>query len=192
MSDPDLPELEVREGLPDALRILLKDYPRDAWEADPAFSQLIRFWLDRHLMFRRLLAGLTTDTEAALNANLDIPDYANRLSRLGSHFLQHLHGHHQIEDAHYFPRLVTLDDRLTRGFRILDRDHHAIDGHLSIFADEANSVLTRATAPKAPMAELEALRLGLLRMTGFLDRHLTDEEELIVPVLLKYQPEGLA
>ena len=191
MNDDALPALEDRHGLPDALRVLLEDYPREAWESDPAFSQLIRFWLDRHLMFRRLLAGLTSDTETMLDGNSDLRTYAGRLSRLGSHFLQNLHGHHQIEDAHYFPRLATLDSRLARGFTILDRDHHAIDGHLSVFADEANGVLTKIDAPGIPRAELERLRKGIARMTGFLDRHLTDEEELIVPVLLKYQPEGL-
>ena len=30
----DLP-IETRPGLPDALRVLLRDYPREAWEQDP-------------------------------------------------------------------------------------------------------------------------------------------------------------
>ena len=191
MTDPDLPALETRDGLPDALRILIKDYPRDAWEVDPNFSQLIRFWLDRHLMFRRLLKTLQDDSEATLDAGMDPVQFASRLSRLGSNFLQNLHGHHQIEDTHYFPRLKQLETRLERGFEILDRDHHAIDGHLSIFADEANDVLKSIENPKAPMAEIETLRRGIKRMETFLDRHLSDEEDLIVPVLLRHAPEGL-
>ena len=191
MTAPPLPALESRDGLPDALRVLLEDYPREAWESDPAFSALIRFWLDRHLMFRRLLAGLDEDTRTMLDGDMDPRAYGARLSRLGGHFLQNLHGHHQIEDAHYFPRLSTLDDRLRRGFEILDRDHHAIDGHLARFADEANAVLRNIEGARPPLAEVETMRRGIARMTGFLDRHLTDEEELIVPVLLKYQPEGL-
>ena len=40
MSDLDLSH---RTALPDALRVLLAEYPREAWEADPTFSALIRF-----------------------------------------------------------------------------------------------------------------------------------------------------
>ena len=31
-------DLETRSGLPEAMRILLAEYPREAWEADPNFS----------------------------------------------------------------------------------------------------------------------------------------------------------
>ena len=48
--------LADRKKLPDALRVLLEDYPRDGWELDPGFDGLVRFWLDRHLMFRRLMS----------------------------------------------------------------------------------------------------------------------------------------
>ena len=56
----DLPDdlaLGVRAGLPDALRVLLADYPREGWESHPHFTGLVRFWLDRHLMFRPLQAA---------------------------------------------------------------------------------------------------------------------------------------
>lgn len=183
--------LEERDGLPEALRVLLDTYPRESWEADPNFSTLIRFWLDRHMMFRKLMDILRTDAEKALDADLEARTYAMRLSRLGGQFVSELHGHHGIEDMHYFPRLRGLDDRLTRGFDILDRDHHALDGHLETFTDQANDAI-RAVVDKSFLTDGARNLHGTMgRLSAFLTRHLEDEEDLIVPVLLKYAPEGL-
>ena len=183
--------LETRKGLPEALQVLLQDYPREAWESDPNFSGLIRFWLDRHLMFRRLVAAMKTEAEQALDRAMEERVFGAHLSRYGSMFIGELHGHHSIEDAHYFPVMKTLDSRIERGFDILDRDHHAIDGHLAEFADAANGALRAISAGARSTDEIAAFRSGLERVEGFLDRHLVDEEELVVPVLLKYAPAGL-
>lgn len=183
--------LETRAGLPDALRILLDDYPREAWEADPNFSGLIRFWLDRHLMFRRLVGVMADEARQALDGGLEHRRYGAHLSRYGSMFVGELHGHHSIEDTHYFPAMKALDQRVAQGFDVLDRDHHAIDGHLAEFAETANAAL-RDIAEGRPATDSIAAFLGQLgRVEGFLDRHLVDEEELVVPVLLKYAPAGL-
>ena len=37
--------LARRDGLPDALRVLLAEYPREAWESHPNLTALMRFWL---------------------------------------------------------------------------------------------------------------------------------------------------
>ena len=188
MSSDDLDE---RTQLPEALRVLLKDYPSEAWEQDPNFSGLIRFWLDRHLMFRRVLAHLEADNRARLDDGMEAKTYAGRLSRLGGQFLNELHGHHMIEDSHYFPHLKTLDNRLARGFDILDRDHHAIDAHLAAFAKAANAVIAAATEGEADRDKVGKMERTLKDTSRFLNRHLIDEEELVVPVLLKYAPAGL-
>lgn len=183
--------LETRAGLPDALRVLLADYPREAWEADSNFSDLIRFWLDRHLMFRRLVGVMTDEAQRALDGAMEHRRFGAHLSRYGSMFVGELHGHHSIEDMHYFPVMKTLDARIGSGFDILDRDHHAIDGHLANFSDAANAAL-RAIARDDPATHDIAAFLDGLQMVGrFLDRHLIDEEELVVPILLKYAPAGL-
>ncbi|MGB0354336.1 MAG: hemerythrin domain-containing protein, partial [Paracoccaceae bacterium] len=69
MTEIDHLALAHREGLPDALRILLQDYPRETWQAHPNFGGLVAFWLDRHLMFRRLDAMLTDAVQQALDRN---------------------------------------------------------------------------------------------------------------------------
>lgn len=183
-------DLATRPGLPDALRVLLADYPRTGWQAHRHFDGLVRFWLDRHLAFRDLLAAMTADARAVLDARMDAEAYARRLSRLGGRFVGDLHGHHHIEDDHYFPMLSRMDDRLQRGFGLLDADHHAIAAHLDAFADAANAVLRAWQG-----AGLRDAAGGFLRVLGdsahLLDRHLTDEEDLVVPVILHHGPDRL-
>lgn len=177
-------DLANRDGLPEALRVLLSDYPRDGWAAHRNFAGLVEFWLDRHMMFRRLCEALRTDAEAAMDRALDPNQHKARLSRYGGMLVQQLHGHHQIEDMHYFPVLSRLETRVARGFEILDKDHHAMDGLLNRFTTAANGVLRGR-------AETGRFRDELLSFEAMLSRHLEDEEDLIVPVILKHGADGL-
>ena len=177
--------LDVRIGLPDALRVLLEQYPRDTWQTHGNFAGLVAFWLDRHVMFRRLMTALLQDAEDATDGRLDAQAHAAKLSRYGSMLLQNLHGHHQIEDHHYFPLLNAREPVLNRGFTLLDSDHHALDGLLNRFADGANAVIRNRKGPGP-------FRDDLLGFQSLLLRHLEDEEDLIVPVILKHGPDGLS
>ncbi|WP_231700965.1 hemerythrin domain-containing protein [Aliiruegeria sabulilitoris] len=182
-------ELGERDGLPDALSVLLKEYPREIWETSPGFNGLVRFWLDRHMMFRRLLGMLTTETEKRLDQNTDPKEFKARVSRFGSLLVGELHGHHNIEDAHYFPVLAKKDPRITRGFDILDRDHHALDDILNRYVEAANAVINanEGSTREIGMFLQETRGLELL-----LSRHLIDEEELVVPIILKHGAGGLS
>ena len=169
--------LSKRTGLPDALRVLVRDLPRADWSLHPNFGGMVQFWLDRHLGFRRLHGILTDDIQALVDNRLDADVYRPRLARFGGMLLNELHMHHQIEDAHYFPTLAKFDARIERGFDLLDGDHKALDPILHDMATGANAVLENG-AP-GPLIDRLAV-FGKL-----LDRHLVDEEDLVVPVLLK-------
>ncbi|MBS0124716.1 hemerythrin domain-containing protein [Thetidibacter halocola] len=175
--------LRARDRLPDALRVLLEQFPRDMWESHRNFAGLVEFWLDRHLMFRRLTEALREDAEAGQDRKIDPQAMRARLSRYGGMLVGQLHGHHQIEDAHYFPVLARREARLETGFAILDKDHHAMDGLLARFTESANAVLQGG--------EPGPFRKELLSFERLLHRHLEDEEDLIVPVILKHGAEGL-
>jgi hemerythrin-like domain-containing protein len=181
-------DLATRMRMPDALRALLADFPRDSWDAHPHFVGLVQFWIERHMMFRQLTEALQTDVEAALDKKLDPTQHKARLSRYGGMLVGNLHGHHQIEDNHYFPVLSGMEPKLERGFGILDADHHAMDGLLERFTTAANAVLQGKEGATKPAGDFRAELLSFGKM---LDRHLEDEEDLIVPVILKHGPGGL-
>lgn len=185
----DALQLDLRRGLPDALKVLLAEYPRQGWPDDPGYHGLVSMWLDRHMMFRRLLDRLTDDAAARLDNKVDPQRYLAGLSRFGGMFVNELHGHHQIEDHHYFPKLSQKDSRIEAGFTLLDADHHAMDGLLNRFVDGANTLLQ--AGPDGTLTKVGDFHGYLLDLQRLLDRHLVDEEELIVPVILKYGATGI-
>lgn len=175
-----------RASLPDALRVLLAEYPRAGWEQDPGFNGLIQFWLDRHLMFRRLMSEMTKGTEALLDRKTKAEQYLSMVSRYGGMFVNGLHEHHTIEDTYYFPKLVTKDARIEKGFDILDRDHHDLDALLADFVSRANEVINLGGSREKLQTAAGHFQSELAMLTRLMDRHLVDEEELIVPVILRY------
>ncbi len=174
-------DLQHRTRLPDALRVLLEQYPRDMWESHRNFDGLTRFWLERHLMFRRALAQWQQDTRGFLDKARDAQAHGQMTARIGGFLINELHGHHHIEDAHYFPVLSAAETRLARGFELLDADHHTLDAELAALTEAANTHLRTLSTESA--GEILAKLEGFER---FLDRHLVDEEELVVPVILHH------
>lgn len=180
------PPLARRTDLPEEFRLILAELPRAGWPAHRDFNGLAAFWLDRHLGFRRTLLRLTEDAEARIDARIAPEDHARRLSRVGSGFLGELVGHHQIEDDAYFPKLARLEPRIARGFDMLDADHHSLHDLIEGFVTTANAALSAPT----DTAGREATAHFLAHLRVFdrqLDRHLTDEEDLVVPVVLKHR-----
>ncbi len=182
--------LDQRDGLPEALRVLLDQHPRDSWQAHPEFHGLVSFWLERHMMFRQLMAHMTRETEAFLNGDRAADGFAQGIARYGGLFVNQLHGHHQIEDQHYFPLLREKDARIERGFDLLDADHHALDGVLNGFVEQANGAI-QGVGGADPKAAAVPLQDGLVLLERLIGRHLEDEEDLIVPVILIHGADGL-
>ncbi len=182
--------LDTRVGLPDALRVLVREYPRDIWQSHRNFDALTRFWLERHMMFREVLGKLQDETEAFLDRKRDPAGFGRQTAQLAGFFLNQLHGHHQIEDAHYFPTLARLEPRLAEGFVLLDADHHALGGHLHGLAEDTNAMLQGLSRGGNAAGQTEAgtLHTRLARFGGFLDRHLLDEEDLVIPTILHHAP----
>ncbi len=179
--------IETRKGLPDHLRLLADLYPRAAWQGHQNFNGLTSFWLERHMMFRQVLDKIIGDTQAHLDGNAG--RYGPELSRYTGFFLDQLHGHHQIEDQHYFPQFIALDKRLEQAFDILDADHHALDHHLNALADHTNQVLRALQKNDKDRDAAGRLLVVQEGFKTFLDRHLMDEEEIIVPIVLEYGAE---
>ena len=180
MSD-DL-SLDIRTGLPDALRVLVRELPRTGWQGHPQFNGLVQFWLERHMMFRQLMELLNSDAERLMDRKIGFQDYAPRLSHYAGALLNELHGHHHIEDAHYFPQLIQLDGRIEKAFDLLESDHLAMDGLLHGMANGANAVLQGG--------EIGTFRDTLTEFGTLLERHLTDEEDIVVPVVLETGIQG--
>lgn len=180
-----------QDEMPDEMRFLLNTYPRDSWDAHPGFHEKTKHWLGAHQMFRRVSERVRLDTEAFLNRDMETEDFAGRLSYLGGNLVGNLHGHHGWEDHSYFPELSAADPRFDAGLEVLEKDHADLDMVLDDFTRTANRAIKLATLDEGQAREEAAGVLGTAEVIeAFLKRHLTDEEELAVPIILHHRLRG--
>lgn len=184
-ADSEILDLARRKGWPQDMRELLQRYPREQWQGHANLGEMATFWLQRHAMFRELagmVEGIADDFRGGALTVTQFPQlFVSRLQFL----LQQLDVHHQIEDIHYFPIFRAADNKLARGFDVLEEDHHAIHAGMAETAETANALLCvlhgDANRLRRCGDDYAVVSGQLLR---FLMRHLDDEEDLIVPLIL--------
>ncbi|KAA3450000.1 cation-binding protein [Mesorhizobium sp. SARCC-RB16n] len=174
-----------RLGLPDDLRWLAEKYPRENWLTHANVHGVANMWLQRHDMFRELGGMLSGGIDDYREGRLAAPDFARWFTPRLNHFLGHLDGHHNVEDYQYFPVFAKAEPRLKRGFDILDADHHTIHDGLERNAEAANAFIrTLQESEDKQRLAADAYAAENSRLIAMLTRHLADEEDLIIPLIL--------
>ena len=177
----------VRQGLPDDLRFLLAQYPRGIWRRHVNIRGMATMWLQRHAMFRDLGSLLTETIEGYREGRIAAYDFAQEFVPRLQFFLSELEGHHGVEDNYYFPLFARAEPRLKRGFEILDNDHHLIHETLEQNAKAASAfVQSLKQKGDARRFAAEAYADQNERLVAMLARHLDDEEDLIIPLILDH------
>jgi iron-sulfur cluster repair protein YtfE (RIC family) len=178
-------DLMARRGLPEDLKVLLDKYPRAEWNSVHTIGGLGQFWIERHDMFRDLGTALVDAIGHLRDGRVEAEPFARWFAPRLNHFLGDLDGHHQIEDFQYFPLFAAADSRLAHGFELLEQDHHLIHTLLERNSEAANRFYRdlvdgsdqMAFSRDAYAAEAAGLLKGLMR-------HLEDEEDLLIPLLI--------
>lgn len=177
--------LVTRSGLPHDLRLLLVRYPREVWAAHPNLGQMASFWLSRHAMFREI-GGMLEDASVRFReGQTDAQQFAEFFAPRLQFLLQQLHAHHHIEDDHYFPIFRKADSRLAHGFDLLEGDHDHLAANIENSVEAANGFLRALGGPAdalRPSVE-SCMQQSTVLFQGLI-RHLDDEEDLIVPLIL--------
>jgi hemerythrin-like domain-containing protein len=193
-SAPDQLALATRDGLPDDLLQLRHKYPRDVWPGHANLGDWVRFWLDRHRMFRDLGAMLTDACEQLHGARIGIAEFEPWFTPRLEFFFGHLDLHHKIEEFHLFPVFAKAEPVLEHGFALLESDHLAIHALVDTMQEAATRLLadTSADADKdqARRAGDDTAR-ALAALVRGLNAHLDDEEDLIVPIILDHTEANL-
>lgn len=170
----------------DELRVLTRRHPRETWESHANLGEVARFWLQRHEMFRQLDAVIRDGTEAALQERREAGTFRTWLGRHLGWSLWQLEEHHQVEDHHYFPLFRRAEPRLAPGFELLERDHEALHAAIGRIVERANAVLAKEARDRAAFcADLARFRDAQVDLGRALIRHLDDEEDLVIPLLLE-------
>jgi hypothetical protein len=174
---------------PSELLFLLARHPRSAWPA--ARSTTVAFWLDVHERLRRDAAGLDAAGDEYRGGRSSPAQLAVIAAPRLRGLVAAMQGHHQIEDFEYFPEFRRAEPRLAPGFDRLEREHavlnRSVDAALAALA-ELHAAVERPTEPAAATTlKLAAQRYAdaAATLSADLRRHLHDEENLVVPLLLE-------
>jgi hemerythrin-like domain-containing protein len=177
--------LDGRSGWPDTLRLLADRYPREAWQTHANLGAMAQFWLQRHDMFREIAAALTEATAAYREGSLSATDFRAWFPPRLQFFLQQLNAHHQVEDLHYFPIFQAAEAKLAQGFDVLEADHGIIHQSIDATVVTANAFLRAAVNDADTLRTTgDAYVAASGRLIRQLGRHLGDEEEMVVPLIL--------
>jgi len=191
-SAPAALALDARDGWPADLRLLIDRHPRSVWQGHANLGAMAQFWLSRHDMFRDIAGALEEATAAFRSGTATAADFRAWFPQRLQFFLQQLNAHHQIEDLHYFPVFQAAEARLARGFDVLEGDHQTIHQSIDRTVETANSFLRTPVNDRDPLRAAgdayAAANDALLRQ---LRRHLDDEEDLIIPLILDRTEVGL-
>jgi hypothetical protein len=191
-ADTETLDLASRSGWPEDLRVLMARFPREQWQGHANLGAMAQFWLSRHAMFRELSASIEDTTARYRNGTLAAADFPQQMVPRLQFLLQQLGVHHQIEDLHYFPIFKAADERLARGFDVLEGDHHAIHADMAATAETANALLRALAGNSGTLATCgDAYALASGGLIKGLIRHLDDEEDLIVPLILDRGEDAL-
>jgi iron-sulfur cluster repair protein YtfE (RIC family) len=177
--------LDRRTALPGNYAFLLPDHPRPGWEGHPNNGQWCQFWLARHKMFREFGDGLADACAKLAEAQVEPKAFHEWFMPRASFFLGELDTHHKVEEYHYFPLLAQADPRMEKGIALLEGDHHIIH-ELLRGAYDTIVALDHAIQdnPDETMGLIPRMRDNLARLDTGLRRHLDDEEDLVVPLIL--------
>lgn len=177
--------LAERDGWPAELRNLIERYPREVWPGHKNLGQMAQFWLSRHAMFRELAAGIEDAAARYRDGKIPAEQFAQYFAPRLQFFLEQLHTHHQIEDFHYFPIFRKAEEKLVRGFDVLENDHAVLHHDIDTTVTAANDFLrTLGGDGDALKRTAEGYAAASTILFKGLKRHLDDEEDLIVPLIL--------
>jgi hemerythrin-like domain-containing protein len=183
--DYNLPENHIlkRESLSPEIKAALLGDPRDSWSVHSNFDGYANFWLRIHNNLRGGSDYLVKGFQRLLDeseSNLDEAVNTVRLKEVGANVVSFAHHHHEIEDHNYFPQFVQLYPNVEHAISLLDSDHRVLEEALND-TELALKFLQNQTADRDAIARAYN---GCQALQSVFERHLWDEEEIIVPILL--------
>ncbi len=177
--------LDTRHGLPREW-FLYEDISRGDWLTHENYGPVSELWLNRHDSFRStgntLISLLKQYREKQLPAERFVAILAPQLQ----HFLSELHTHNMVEDQQYFPALLEAEADLLPGMELLESDHALLHQKMETVVRSATQMFAsvRDGTPDAIRAATDDYERASVALLMGLKQHLTDEEDLIMPVLL--------
>ena len=158
---------------------------REDWAGHPRSDGSAGFWQSVH---RDLLKGSAAFTKG-FQSLLDVPETeldqkhgVQRLTNYGASLISFAHHHHEIEDHNYFPQIRALYPQIDHAMTLLDCDHRILDEALN----DTELALANLSQTTATRDQIAAIYKGGQALDKILNRHIWDEEDIVIPILLAH------
>lgn len=172
----------LEAGLRDSL-VALAEWPPQRWPGHPGYAGLASHWQDIHRAMVHNLGIVEASLRALADGELADEERRRLAGQIGAAAMQsveHLHGHHRLEDQSMFPQLLRASPALARPLNLLEADHIVLNALLGPF----EHALARLPAADAPASAWDAVAEAGGRVARVARRHIEDEEEIVIPVVL--------
>jgi hypothetical protein len=165
------------------VRARLERHPRKSWRQDPTHGA--RFWLEIHDGFRRESSGLIALLDEHRSGRRAAAELAVVSAPRLKGMVGRLHDHHEIEEFEYFPAFRALEPKLAQGFAVLASDHARLQRHVDDTVAALAELLSAVANDAAGARITDDYAAKTDELCRALERHLDDEEDLIIPLLLE-------
>jgi hypothetical protein len=184
--------VELRAGLSEALKAQLHEPLAD----NTQYQGEAAFWLQIHQGLLKASATLPNWCEQFLaektsdRLQLMVP----RICSMANQLVHHAHSHHHIEDDHFFPVFLNAYPQLANPIDLLEKDHEILsivlddmENAAKILKETSQSIDFEISVDQRSllMARTESLHKSAARLDHLFIRHITDEEEICLPTLMR-------
>jgi len=185
----DAPAFNVleRTGLDVSLRAELIGLPRETWRTHANYAGQAEHWQQIHGAMLANSAHVTRALAAIAEGRVgqaQMPELSAQIRETAAHFTEHAHHHHRLEDHHIFPGFVRARPALARPLALLDADHLVLDASIQAF----ERALRDFPDDTAPASAFDRLAETAGRVDRIMQRHIADEEEIVIPTVLAGEP----
>ena len=175
--------VDIRQKLPDVIQSQLLNIERDQWPSHPRYGGKAAFFIQYHGDLLATAATIDEQLQALLDSSLQAFSAAQLHAVLSAsrYLLERAHHHHQIEDHVYFPQFKRIMPKLSHGIDLLDQDHKILNTALHELEIIVHTMIKIDIIANPQLQDFSA---KVIRLQKILQRHLYDEEELIIPIFL--------
>lgn len=178
-------KLNLRSGLPEGITRNLLSPSKEEWKYHSNYSGMASIFVDFHSMLNSTMSSIQRQLEVVLDGagkqNLD-SGLLRQMSDDMQSFYAAIHRHHEVEDHIYFPKFRHLFPSLSKGLTLLDKDHVILMPKMEMLLDYSYQM---ASADDISYSLLGRVYGHIQETRKLLSRHLTDEEDIIIPMFLK-------
>ncbi|MBE0359136.1 hemerythrin domain-containing protein [Pseudoalteromonas aliena] len=178
-------DVTKRRELPLLIKKSLINIERGKWHFHPKYHGKAQFFIHYHegLMYTssQILKALKSLLESQI-AQFTIRSELKKIEALCYQLFENAERHHLIEDHSYFPGFKKIEPKLAAGIDLLENDHK----RLSTALFELKISLNQSLLMGFSYSTIGKLYQRAETVDLILTQHLYDEEEIIIPIFLKY------